>query len=319
MPTGIAALIESVGAVVMENVVDPVASAIARDAELIEDDGYDLAEEIAPYLTFKLDRYGGVEAEIPLSAADVTNDTFGRALGKALEKWIAQGKQGVWLKIPLPCAALSGAAAQLQFDFHHAKTGYLLMTRWLPTDKPSSLPNYSFTQIGVGGVVVNSRGEVLMVQERVSPLPIYQGSWKLPGGLADPGEDFADTVAREVREETGVLSSLVGVVSMRHTHNVRFGQGDLYVVVRLKAESEHITMDAHELMGAEWMSLEKIRSLVAPEGYSSLNGKVSANNWKMIENATSGQLIVGTKLTNSSVLYTAPPLPSAVAELLPSV
>ena len=66
-------------------------------------------------------------------------------------------------------------------------------------------------------------------------------------------------------------------------------------------------------------SLEKIRSLVAPEGYSSLNGKVSANNWKMIENATSGQLIVGTKLTNSSVLYTAPPLPSAVAELLPSV
>ena len=55
MPTGIAALIESVGAVVMENVVDPVASApLATRSH--EDDGYDLAEEIAPYLTFKLDR-----------------------------------------------------------------------------------------------------------------------------------------------------------------------------------------------------------------------------------------------------------------------
>ena len=59
---------------------------------------------------------------------------------------------------------------------------------------PSPLPKYAFTQIGVGGVVVNGHGEVLMVQEKVSPLPIYQGTWKLPGGLADPGEDFAQTV-----------------------------------------------------------------------------------------------------------------------------
>ena len=42
-----------------------------------------------------------------------------------------------------------------------------------------------------------------MVQERVSPNPRMQGSWKLPGGLAEPGEEFAQTVAREVREETG--------------------------------------------------------------------------------------------------------------------
>ena len=34
---------------------------------------------------------------------------------------------------------------------------------------------YGFTQIGVGGVVVNTKGEVLMVQERVSPLAQYQG------------------------------------------------------------------------------------------------------------------------------------------------
>ena len=27
----------------------------------------------------------------------------------------------------------------------------------------------------------------------------FQGSWKLPGGLADRGEHLGDTVAREVR------------------------------------------------------------------------------------------------------------------------
>jgi 8-oxo-dGTP pyrophosphatase MutT (NUDIX family) len=57
-----------------------------------------------------------------------------------------------------------------------------------------------------------------MVQERVSPNPRMQGSWKLPGGLAEPGEEFAQTVAREVREETGVVAELDGVVSLRHAH-----------------------------------------------------------------------------------------------------
>ena len=37
-------------------------------------------------------------------------------------------------------------------------------------------PRYGFTQIGVGGVVLNARGEVLMVQERVSPIPRLQGT-----------------------------------------------------------------------------------------------------------------------------------------------
>ena len=101
------------------------------------------------------------------------------------------------------------------------------MTRWLP-DTPSPLPKYGFTQIGVGGVVLNSKNEVLMVVERTSPLAMFQGSWKLPGGLADPGEDFAKTVLREVCEETGVTGSLEGVVSLRHTHGLRFGQGDMY-------------------------------------------------------------------------------------------
>ena len=84
---------------------------------------------------------------------------------------------------------------------------------------------------------------------------------RLPGGLADPSEDFAETVAREVREETAVVSSLVGVVSLRHSHKFRFGQGDLYVVVRLLASSEAITIDPHELLAAEWMSPQVLHSI----------------------------------------------------------
>ena len=164
------------------------------------------ADDEAQLLTFKEDRYNGVELQVPPTAAGRSSD-FERVLSARIAGWIERGKGGLWLKIPLECAALAGVAAALGFKFHHAQPGYVLMTRWL-LQTPSPLPNYAFTQIGVGGIVVNKKGEVLMVQERIAPMPQFQGCWKLPGGLADPGEHFAETVAREVREETGIESEV---------------------------------------------------------------------------------------------------------------
>jgi 8-oxo-dGTP pyrophosphatase MutT (NUDIX family) len=199
-------------------------------------------------------------------------------------------------------------AVEQGFKFHHAKPDYVLLTQWLP-ESPSSLPLYGFTQIGVGGVVVNAAGAVLMVVERVSPLPMFQGCWKLPGGLADPGEDFAETVLREVREETGVTGSLDGVVSLRHSHGFRFGQGDIYVVVKMKADNETITVDTKELQDARWMTYEEMESRVAESGQP-LDEKISMNNWKVIKAALAGPLIQGSELPNSrggrpTLVYTA--------------
>ena len=51
---------------------------------------------------------------------------------------------------------------------------------------------------------------------------------------------------------------LDGVVSLRHSHNFRFGQGDLYVVIKLVTEGGEarppINIDPHELQDARWMS-----------------------------------------------------------------
>lgn len=48
-----------------------------------------------------------------------------------------------------------------------------------------------------GGVVLNPRGDVLVVKQR-------DGSWSLPKGHIEEGEDPKTTAIREIREETGL-------------------------------------------------------------------------------------------------------------------
>lgn len=258
-------------------------------------------------MQFTFDKYGGVEIEALPSKVE----EFAEELRKNIAEWTGAQKRGLWLKIPLTAASAAAAAAEQGFNFHHALPGYVMMTRWLPTDTESKLPLYGFTQIGVGGVVVNSRGEVLMVQERVSPVPKLQGSWKLPGGLADPGEDFADTVAREVREETGIVATGHRISSLRHSHGYRFGQGDIYVVVVMataEGASEEIQMDPSELMGARWMAPDEIESRVVPPSTESFDGKVSESNWTVIKRAMRGPTILGNPVHTSRPMAKQPML-----------
>eukprot|EP00038_Savillea_parva_P006737 m.165538 g.165538 ORF g.165538 m.165538 type:complete len:467 (+) comp12576_c0_seq1:214-1614(+) len=251
------------------------------------------------------DRYGGVMLTALQDAPAPAR--FGNTLRRHIVEWRRESKRGLWLKIPAERADLVAEAVAAGFQFHHAKPEYLQLTMWL-LDTPSPLPLYAFTQIGVGGVVLNARGEVLLVQERVSPSAQYQGSWKLPGGLADPGESFAETAKREVMEETGVAGDLVGVVSLRHTHGYRFDQSDIYVLVRLQATQEDMKMDGNEIAAAQWMHPDYIKTLVEYDSSKPYKDKVSATNWNMISNAVYGRLIVGTDMPSHrgrSMLYTA--------------
>ncbi|MBX3014822.1 MAG: NUDIX hydrolase [Caldilineaceae bacterium] len=64
--------------------------------------------------------------------------------------------------------------------------------------------------VGVGVVVFNDQGDVLLVKRGRPP---RVGEWSLPGGLLDLGERLADAAQREVREECGIEITLGGFIT----------------------------------------------------------------------------------------------------------
>ena len=99
-----------------------------------------------------------------------------------------------------------------------------------------------------------------------------EGTWALPKGLVDPGEDPAATAVREVAEETGVrgeLDSKLGDVRYVYT---RGGQRIFKVVsfylVRYRGGriGELPAAFRHEVAEARWLPLDEAPRLLAYRG-----------------------------------------------------
>ena len=62
--------------------------------------------------------------------------------------------------------------------------------------------------ISCGGVVI-FRGKILLLYKNIKNK--YEG-WVLPKGTVEPGEEYKETAAREVKEETGVDAAIIKYV-----------------------------------------------------------------------------------------------------------
>lgn len=75
--------------------------------------------------------------------------------------------------------------------------------------------------VGAGAVVQDADARLLVVRRGRAPAA---GRWSLPGGRVERGERAADTVVREVAEETGLtveVTSFVGFSeAIHHDHHV---------------------------------------------------------------------------------------------------
>ena len=70
---------------------------------------------------------------------------------------------------------------------------------------------YYRNPVPAAGVVIESRGRVLMVRRAYAP---RAGAWCLPAGFMEYGESPERCAIRELREETGLLGRLTGLLGV---------------------------------------------------------------------------------------------------------
>jgi 8-oxo-dGTP diphosphatase len=110
--------------------------------------------------------------------------------------------------------------------------------------------------VGVGGVVIH-RERALLIRRGCEPL---KGQWSIPGGMLELGEEMADGVRRELKEETGLDVKPLEMIAVfdRITHEgerVKYHYVIVDYVCRLKGGK---LMPASDVTDARWVRREEM-------------------------------------------------------------
>ena len=119
----------------------------------------------------------------------------------------------------------------------------------------------SSKRIVVGALVVNRRGEILILKRHKNE-EVLPGVWELPGGKREAGESTTDALLREVREETGLAVMIIGPVSVFNYRVTKQGEvrdiTQINFLARPKASAPQVTM-SREHEDIRWVSEHELR------------------------------------------------------------
>jgi len=116
------------------------------------------------------------------------------------------------------------------------------------------------------GAVVRDGPKVLLIKRKYPP---NEGRWALPGGLVELSERVQDAVVREVKEETGLVVALYGLLDVGT---------DIHLDERSRPKYHYVLVDylAHRVGGRVrlneeslafgWFTAEQMRKLDMSEG-----------------------------------------------------
>ncbi len=121
-------------------------------------------------------------------------------------------------------------------------------------------------QVGVKILIQNDEGKYLLLKRSLVKYPEMNGCWDIVGGRIDPGTGLTENLAREIKEETGLvltgtpkLIAAQDIIPNPERHIVRL----TYVG---KAEGE-ITLDGVEHDSYQWFSREELLNLENLDSY----------------------------------------------------
>lgn len=110
--------------------------------------------------------------------------------------------------------------------------------------------------LGVAGIVINSKGQWLVVKKRYSGL---KGVWSLPAGFVKVGETADEAVVREVKEETGIDCAVTGLIGFR-TGVIREEVSDNMAIFycQLIDEEQQVFVQEKELFDVSWLTVDEL-------------------------------------------------------------
>lgn len=110
--------------------------------------------------------------------------------------------------------------------------------------------------LGVAGIVINTRGEWLVVQKRYGGL---NGKWSLPAGFVEGTETVDQAVLREIKEETGIDATVIQLIGFR-SGVIKEKISDNMAIFFLRPVNPEQVPDPQldELYEARWMTPEQL-------------------------------------------------------------
>jgi ADP-ribose pyrophosphatase YjhB (NUDIX family) len=109
------------------------------------------------------------------------------------------------------------------------------------------------------GVVLDDDGRVLLGRRADT------GTWGVPGGIVEPGEEPADGVVREIYEETGVIAVPELIAGVSVSGRVTYPNGDqvqyLEVLFRCRAAGGTARVNDSESVEVSWHTVESVAGL----------------------------------------------------------
>ena len=109
----------------------------------------------------------------------------------------------------------------------------------------------------VRGVIKNSDGEILIVKRHPKSRTDPE-MWELPGGKVEQGENFADALVREIKEETDLdveVGDFCEAFQNDYSH-----KRTVQLMMYLEDAKGNVKI-SEEHTGFMWASLEKIKTL----------------------------------------------------------
>jgi len=146
----------------------------------------------------------------------------------------------------LRIAADIGVAAGRQYDPDE------LVDEWMK-HVGRGVAGYQTPKVGIGAVVGNDRGEVLLIQRADS------GVWLYPTGWADVGYSPAEVAVKEVYEETGIVCVPERLIAVIDGLRAGFSRIPLYsLVFHCRAVGGELSAHPQECAGVGWFAEDEL-------------------------------------------------------------